>query len=402
MLLACARQHRLARRVPRRALRRHRAGRGQHAADDRRLRLHAGAQPRARPRSCRRALRRRSQEALAARGARRRDHAGSSPRRGPLAAGQRDFAADVAAAKPAAERAAATHARRLRLLALLVGLDRRAQGHRAHACQRCTGPRRCTARRVLGLREDDVCFSAAKLFFAYGLGNALTFPLFGRRDDRADGRAADAAGRLQALDRAAASDGVLRRADRLTPACSPRPTCRRATQVALRLCSSAGEALPREIGERFKRAFRLRHPRRHRLDRDAAHLPVEPARRRRLRQHRRAGRRATTSSCAATTASPVARRRDRRPLHQRPERGADVLGAAATKSRATFQGEWTQQRRQVRRATSDGRYVYAGPQRRHAEGQRHLRVAVRGRGDADAAPGGARVRRCSASSTPTA
>jgi benzoate-CoA ligase family protein len=32
--------------------------------------------------------------------------------------------------------------------------------------------------RTLGLREDDVCFSAAKLFFAYGLGNAMTFPLW--------------------------------------------------------------------------------------------------------------------------------------------------------------------------------------------------------------------------------
>src|SRR5207342_855196 len=30
---------------------------------------------------------------------------------------------------------------------------------------------------ILQLRSDDVCFSAAKLFFAYGLGNALTFPL---------------------------------------------------------------------------------------------------------------------------------------------------------------------------------------------------------------------------------
>src|SRR5450830_1850954 len=28
---------------------------------------------------------------------------------------------------------------------------------------------------ILGLREDDICFSAAKLFFAYGLGNALSF-----------------------------------------------------------------------------------------------------------------------------------------------------------------------------------------------------------------------------------
>ena len=32
-------------------------------------------------------------------------------------------------------------------------------------------------RGVLGIRDDDVVFSAAKLFFAYGLGNALTFPL---------------------------------------------------------------------------------------------------------------------------------------------------------------------------------------------------------------------------------
>ncbi|MCF6178819.1 MAG: benzoate-CoA ligase family protein, partial [Geopsychrobacter sp.] len=31
---------------------------------------------------------------------------------------------------------------------------------------------------VLGIQEDDVCFSAAKLFFAYGLGNGMTFPLW--------------------------------------------------------------------------------------------------------------------------------------------------------------------------------------------------------------------------------
>jgi benzoate-CoA ligase len=30
---------------------------------------------------------------------------------------------------------------------------------------------------VLGLTENDVCYSVAKLFFAYGLGNALTFPM---------------------------------------------------------------------------------------------------------------------------------------------------------------------------------------------------------------------------------
>jgi benzoate-CoA ligase len=29
----------------------------------------------------------------------------------------------------------------------------------------------------LGITENDVCYSVAKLFFAYGLGNALTFPM---------------------------------------------------------------------------------------------------------------------------------------------------------------------------------------------------------------------------------
>ncbi len=31
--------------------------------------------------------------------------------------------------------------------------------------------------RVLGIREDDVVYSVAKIFFAYGLGNAMTFPM---------------------------------------------------------------------------------------------------------------------------------------------------------------------------------------------------------------------------------
>ena len=32
--------------------------------------------------------------------------------------------------------------------------------------------------KTLGVREDDICFSAAKLFFAYGMGNGMTFPLW--------------------------------------------------------------------------------------------------------------------------------------------------------------------------------------------------------------------------------
>src|SRR5262249_61136603 len=30
---------------------------------------------------------------------------------------------------------------------------------------------------IIGIREDDVAFSAAKLSFSYGLGNAISFPM---------------------------------------------------------------------------------------------------------------------------------------------------------------------------------------------------------------------------------
>ena len=36
---------------------------------------------------------------------------------------------------------------------------------------------RLTGQGCLGMREDDLVFSAAKLFFAYGLGNAMSFPM---------------------------------------------------------------------------------------------------------------------------------------------------------------------------------------------------------------------------------
>jgi benzoate-CoA ligase len=106
---------------------------------------------------------------------------------------------------------------------------------------------------VLGVRPDDIVFSAAKLFFAYGLGNGLTFPL-------------------------SVGATVVLMAERPTPqAVFARLTTHRATvfagvptlyvamlasnelpareQVALRVCASAGEALPREVGEAFRNHF---------------------------------------------------------------------------------------------------------------------------------------------------
>ncbi|EHP44904.1 benzoate-CoA ligase [Cupriavidus basilensis OR16] len=109
------------------------------------------------------------------------------------------------------------------------------------------------ARQVLGLREDDVVFSAAKLFFAYGLGNALTFPL-----------AVGATTVLMA--ERPTPQAVFRRLREQRPtvfcgvptlyagmlAASDLPS---RPDVALRVCTSAGEALPKDIGDRFRAHF---------------------------------------------------------------------------------------------------------------------------------------------------
>jgi benzoate-CoA ligase len=109
------------------------------------------------------------------------------------------------------------------------------------------------ARPVLGIRESDIVFSAAKLFFAYGLGNALTFPL-----------AVGATAILMAERPTPAA--VFRRLKEQRPTifygvptlysallASPELPSRR--DIALRLCTSAGEALPADLGRRWTERF---------------------------------------------------------------------------------------------------------------------------------------------------
>ena len=109
------------------------------------------------------------------------------------------------------------------------------------------------ARPILGIRENDVVFSAAKLFFAYGLGNALTFPL-----------AVGATAVLMA--ERPTPQAVFKRLKEHQPTifygvptlyggllASPELPAK--NDVALRLCTSAGEALPAEIGKRWTRHF---------------------------------------------------------------------------------------------------------------------------------------------------
>ena len=101
---------------------------------------------------------------------------------------------------------------------------------------------------VLGIREDDRVFSAAKLFFAYGLGNALTFPL-----------RVGATAVLMAEPPTPASVRRRLAEQRPTIFCGV-PTLFASLLAdpdlsrppALRVSTSAGEALPRDLGERWR------------------------------------------------------------------------------------------------------------------------------------------------------
>jgi benzoate-CoA ligase len=104
-------------------------------------------------------------------------------------------------------------------------------------------------RGVLGIRESDVVFSAAKLFFAYGLGNGLTFPM--------------SVGATTILLPARPTPeqvfGILKKhqpsifygVPTLYAALLADPARPSRAELALRICTSAGEALPAEIGRKW-------------------------------------------------------------------------------------------------------------------------------------------------------
>jgi 4-hydroxybenzoate-CoA ligase len=105
-------------------------------------------------------------------------------------------------------------------------------------------------RQVLGIRPDDIVFSAAKMFFAYGLGNSMTFPMsVGATTILLSGRPTPD------------SVATVMRQARPTMFCGV-PTLYAATLAffggkrpegidRLRRCISAGEALPAEVGARW-------------------------------------------------------------------------------------------------------------------------------------------------------
>jgi len=104
---------------------------------------------------------------------------------------------------------------------------------------------------IIGITEHDVVFSAAKLFFAYGLGNAMSFPL-------------SVGGSTALLPLRPTPETVLAVMRRHRPTVfyavpslyasllAHKDLARGAGSDRLRICVSAGEALPAELGERWR------------------------------------------------------------------------------------------------------------------------------------------------------
>lgn len=112
-------------------------------------------------------------------------------------------------------------------------------------------------RRLLELQESDVCFSAAKLFFAYGLGNGLTFPMTVGATTvlMAERPTPDATFKRLTGGVFGYKPTVFFGAPTGFAGMLAHPALPSKDDVALRMVSSAGEALPADLGDRFSSHF---------------------------------------------------------------------------------------------------------------------------------------------------
>lgn len=208
---------------------------------------------------------------------------------------------------------------------------------------------------VLGIREDDTVFSAAKIFFAYGLGNAMTFPMsVGATTVLFDGRPTpDAAVSIIAAEKPTIFCGV----PTLFAATIAHLESREVPSANMRVCISAGEALPEDIGTRWRTIWGIDI-----LDgvgsTEMLHIFLSNA---------------PDDVVYGTSGTAVPgyelRCVDEHGLETEPGHVGELLvrGASAAegywnnrdKSRQTFEGEWTRTGDKYER-TAEGRFVYCG------------------------------------------
>jgi 4-hydroxybenzoate-CoA ligase len=110
------------------------------------------------------------------------------------------------------------------------------------------------AGQVLGIREDDVCLSAAKLFFAYGLGNALTFPMSVGATTVLNSERPTPATMFALMNRY--NPSIFFGVPTLFSAMLNDEALKHERGgTRLRICTSAGEALPESVGNAWKARF---------------------------------------------------------------------------------------------------------------------------------------------------
>ncbi len=106
------------------------------------------------------------------------------------------------------------------------------------------------AKGVLGMNESDTVFSAAKLYFAYGLGNAMSFTLYtGATAVLMAERPTPAAVFKRLVER---KPTLFFGVPTLYAGMLASPEFPKKESLALRTCVSAGEALPPQIAKSFK------------------------------------------------------------------------------------------------------------------------------------------------------
>ncbi len=244
------------------------------------------------------------------------------------------------------------------------------------------------AKPILGIREDDVVFSAAKLFFAYGLGNGLTFPLSVGATTVLMAERPTPAAVFARLTRHQPT--IFYGVPTLYAALLASPELPKRGELKMRRCTSAGEALPAEIGRRWTEHFGVEI-----LDglgsTEMLHIFLS---------NRPGDVRYGTSGVpvpgyelriVGDDAAPVARG-EVGELQINGPTSAMAYWNNREKTAEHVPGAVDAQRRQV--LDRPQRLLrLCGPHRRHAQGGRHLRLADRGRVGAGDASGGAGGRR---------